>query len=198
MSQSRQLSASPSNNHDDFALMAGIRQRDAAAMTALYDQYSSLVYGVCLRGLRDTSDAEDLLIDIFSELWERCDRFDPARGSPVGHIMGLTRSRVVDRLRSRRTASRTRLAAMTSVEAASDLREPASGPFDVAIMAERSGQVVQAMQSLPPDQREALELAFFEALSHAEVAQRLGQPLGTIKSRIRQALLHLRVCLGRG
>ncbi|HWE04203.1 MAG TPA: sigma-70 family RNA polymerase sigma factor [Tepidisphaeraceae bacterium] len=176
--------------------MAGVRAGDAEAMAALYEQYSTLVYSVCLRALHDCSDAEDLVVEIFSELWERGDRFDPSRGSPLGHIMGLTRSRVVDRLRSRRSAHRGGQAIIGGVEAADGMHEPVAGPLEDAMTAERRGLVIHAMKSLPADQLAALELAFFEGMSHAQVAERLGQPLGTIKSRIRQALLYLRDLLG--
>jgi RNA polymerase sigma-70 factor, ECF subfamily len=182
---------------DDYALMIGVRDRDAAALAALFDRYSGMVYGLCLRGLRDRRDAEDLLIDVFTELWTRGDRYDPCRGSPVGHLIGLARSRLVDRLRSRRAGARARTQGAAEVETASDVEGSAPGPLDSAINAEQQARVAQALAALPVDQRQALELAYFEALSHTEVAQRLGQPLGTVKSRIRQALIQLRQALGR-
>lgn len=196
-SQSLQQQSVTVSGADDFALMQGIRARDAASLGKLYDRYSGAVYGLCLRALHDSRDAEDLLVDIFAELWERGDRFDPSRGSPIGHIMGLARSRVIDRLRSRRSAGKARFNTAADVDAAVELRETGLGPLDSAINTEQRSKVVNAMQSLPPDQRQALELAFFEALSHSEVAERLGQPLGTVKSRIRQALLHLRTYFGQ-
>jgi len=182
---------------DDYALMAGVRARDARTLAALFDRYSGLVYGLCIRALRDPRDAEDLLIDIFAELWERGDRYDAARGSPVGHIMGLARSRVVDRLRSRRSASAAGMRGAANVEAASNIVGAEVGPLEAAINAEQRARVVAALDTLPADQRQALELAFFEALTHAEVAQRLLQPLGTVKSRIRQALIQLRNLLAQ-
>ncbi|HET6252239.1 MAG TPA: sigma-70 family RNA polymerase sigma factor [Tepidisphaeraceae bacterium] len=177
---------------DDYALMDGVRARNPEALAALYERYGRAVHGLCLRALNDPRDAEDLLIDIFSEIWERGDRFDANRGSPVGHIMGLARSRVVDRLRSRRSASRAGVAQAASLDAIDDVRGPGAGPLDAAIDAEQARKVAASLQSLTADQREALELAYFQALSHSEIAERLGQPLGTIKSRIRQALIHLR------
>jgi RNA polymerase sigma-70 factor (ECF subfamily) len=183
---------------DDYALMLGVRARDPAALGRLFDCYSGLVFGLCLRAMRDPRDAEDLLVEIFAEIWERGDRFDPSRGSPIGHLMGLARSRVVDRLRSQRAASRAALDGASDVEAAADLQNADLGPLDSAIGAEQRAKVTQALQALPPEQRQSLELAYFEGLSHAEVAQRLKLPLGTVKSRIRQALLRLRDTLVPG
>lgn len=182
---------------DDYALMIKVRGRDAAALAALFDRYSGMVYGLCLRGLRDPRDAEDLLIEVFTELWTRGDRYDPGRGSPVGHLIGLARSRLVDRLRSRRAGIRAGTQGAADVETALHVEGSAPGPLDSAINAEQQILVARAVAALSADQRQALELAYFEALSHTEVAQRLGQPLGTVKSRIRQALIQLRQALGR-
>jgi len=197
MSRSLQQSVASTPAVDDFALMDGIRAKDTSAFGTLYDRYSDSVFALCLRALQDPRDAEDLLVEIFSEIWERGDRFDATRGSPIGHIMGLARSRVIDRLRSRRSASRIGADRGTDLAAAADHRESTAGPLDAAIFSEQRRRVVAAMDSLPSEQRQALELAFFEALTHSEVAERLGQPLGTVKSRIRQALLSLRATLGR-
>jgi RNA polymerase sigma-70 factor (ECF subfamily) len=195
--KSEQASEPTDSAADDYALMAGVRARDAGAMAALFDRYSGLVYGLCLRALREPRDAEDLLIDIFAEVWEKGDRYDPARGSPVGHLMGLARSRVVDRLRSRRSAAGAGARAAAEMEAAADVAGNGTGPVEVAINSEQRERVVAALNSLAADQRQALELAYFEALSHAEVARKLEQPLGTVKSRIRQALIQLRTLLAR-
>lgn len=179
---------------DDYALMDRLQARDPAAMSTLYDRYSPIVMALCRRGLRDQQEAEDLLLEIFSEIWERADRFDPARGSPMGHVLGIARSRLIDRIRSRRSARRRSTA--TSLELHPERFESVDGnPREAAIFAERQRQTRQAVDRLPPEQREALELAFFDAMTHAEVAEHLGQPLGTVKSRIRQALITLREVL---
>jgi RNA polymerase sigma-70 factor (ECF subfamily) len=181
----------------DYALMAGIRSRDESALSALYDRYSPLVYAHCLRVLGDPGEAEDLLIDIFWELWDRGDRYDAARGRPLAHILGLTRSRATDRLRARR--SRKRIAGVASGPESQLENEAASEPpaDSHSIVVEQQKRVTAAMAQLPADQRQALELAFYDAMSHSEVAAKLGQPLGTVKSRIRQALISLRGLLGR-
>jgi RNA polymerase sigma-70 factor (ECF subfamily) len=177
---------------DDFALMAGIRSRDPSALSAFYERYGGVVYGVCLRALRDPGEAEDLLIEIFWELWERGERFDASRGSPVGHVLGLARSRVVDRLRSRKSRDRAATDGSHALQAVFAARMRSEGPLVSAILAEQRVRVTGALKALPPDQRQALEMAFFDAMSHSEVAEKLQQPVGTVKSRIRQALIHLR------
>ena len=178
---------------DDYTLMAGIRAGESAALAALYDRYSGSVYALIIRALRDPRDAEDLLIDIFSEIWERRERFDPSRGTPVGHLMGLARSRLVDRLRSKKSFAR--MGGENSpdaIDSMAQLGDTDRGPLDSVIVSEQREKVIKALSALPIEQRRALELCYYQALSHSEVAERLGQPLGTIKSRIRQALLHLR------
>ncbi len=188
--------ASPNDvNLDDHALMARVQARDSTALASLFDRYGGAVYGLCLRALRDEGEAEDLLVDIFWELWEKGGRYDRSRGSPIGHLMGLARSRLVDRLRSRR--SRYRLSGNgTGLESASsETTDPLGGPVNDAIFSEQRDRVIRAMASLPPEQREALEMAFFNAMTHSEVAEQLCQPLGTIKTRIRQALIQLRGAL---
>jgi RNA polymerase sigma-70 factor (ECF subfamily) len=180
---------------DDYALMAAVRERDQSALAALYDKYQAVVYAACLRSLRDKQEAEDLLVDIFWELWDRADRFDQTRGRPLAYILGLTRSRVVDRLRASR--SRLRLQQPMDGDHQPDGRADESlPPPSAASLAEQRQRVTRAMEVLSPDQREALELAFFDGLSHGEVAQKLNQPLGTVKSRIRQGLIRIRQILG--
>lgn len=182
---------------DDFVLMERVAARDSGALSALYERYGAVVYSLCLRGLRDTGDAEDLLVDVFWEVWDRADRYDSARGSPCSYLMGVARSRLVDRLRSRKSKRR------INAEPASDnlaynsaTRGPADNPADASVLAERQARVRAAMASLSPPQRQALEMAFYDSMTHSEVAEALKEPIGTVKSRIRQALIQLRKTLG--
>ena len=194
MHSPRQPAAPSAQLADDYALMDRLRARDAAAMELLYDRYAGAVYGLCRRALGDAGDSEDLLIDIFWELWDRADRYDPSRGSPVGYVLGLTRSRLTDRLRTRR--SRARLMPGGSENALDRAPAGAAGPEQATDAAEQQARLARALAALPPDQRQALELAFYESKSHTEVAEQLHEPLGTIKSRIRQGLIRLRDALG--
>jgi RNA polymerase sigma-70 factor (ECF subfamily) len=177
--------------------MEAVRGKDSAAFSTLYDRYSQTIYALCLRALRDPGEAEDLLIDIFYEMWDRADRYDPARSSPTSYVMGVARSRVVDRLRSLKSRRRISAGSATVVlEALPDASPSAAPPGEAIELAERRMRIVLAMRTLSPPQRQALEMAFFDSMTHAEVAEALKEPVGTIKSRIRQALIQLRKALG--
>jgi len=182
---------------DDYALMEAVRGKDSAAFSTLYDRYNQAIYSLCLRALRDPGEAEDLLIDIFYEMWDRADRYDPSRSSPTSYVMGVARSRVVDRLRSLKSRRRISAGSATdSLEAVPDASPSAASPGEAIELGERRMRIVLAMQTLSPAQRQALEMAFFDSMTHSEVAEALKEPVGTIKSRIRQALIQLRKTLG--
>jgi RNA polymerase sigma-70 factor, ECF subfamily len=166
----------------DLALVGAIRSGDRGAMAALYDRYSSIVYAVALRVLQDTSAAEDVLQDIFMQLWRKPGAFDATRGNMAAWLAVIARNRAIDALRRRRPQD--------DIEEVIVSVEP-----DLASEAERSRameKVRVALQAMPPSQRSALELAYFEGLSHSEIAAKTGEPLGTIKTRIRTGLLSLR------
>ena len=195
MDSSTNHSRTQEDVQDDVALMRGIAQGDTAAMEHLYDRYSPRVFAFCLRSLRDRAESEDLVIEVFWELWNRCDRYDATRSSPWTYLMRVTRSRVVDRLRALRARG---IATATHGTDGLSQNEPAAThePADELAGRETESRLRQAMGLLTPEQRQALEMAYFDAMSYSEVADRLGQPLGTIKSRIRQALSLLRRALG--
>ena len=182
------------SDSEDAALMDGIARRDRASLGWFYDRHSPLVFAFCLRSLRNRSDAEDVLLEVFVEVWERSDRYDPARGSPRTYLLNVTRSRIIDCLRARKSRARHERGVAelpdTDGAVASD-----HGPLSQAASGEEQQAVTLAMRSLTPEQRAALELAFFDALTHAEIAEQLGEPLGTIKSRIRAAIARLREAL---
>ena len=174
--------------------MARVRQRDTAALRDLYDRHSSMVYGLGLRILRDPTEAEDLVQDVFLHLWRRAELFDGQRGQFTGWLVSLARNRAIDRLRARRT--RERKTDEFEAEVA-DLPAPgASNPDETTYAAELRGAVTRALAHLPEPQRVALELAYFGGLSHTEIAERLAAPLGTVKARIRQGMIRLRDLLG--
>jgi len=173
--------------------MAGIAARDPAALEALYERRAALVFGLCLRVLGDRSEAEEVLEDVFFELWQRSERFDPGRSAPLAYLVTLARSRAIDRLRRARRGAHAPDTA--SEEARAEAREPAAhgeSPLAEAQRSERRRLVAALLGGLDPADRHALELSFFAGLSHGEIASRLGQPLGTVKTRIRRALLRLR------
>jgi len=169
----------------DLALVTAIRSGDQGAMAALYDRYSSIVYAVALRVLQDTGGAEDVLQDIFMQLWRNPGAFDASRGNMAAWLAVITRHRSIDALRRRRPQD--------DIEDVVLSVEP-----DMASDADRSRameKVRGALQTMPSPQRSALEMAYFEGLTHAEIADKTGEPLGTIKTRIRTGLLSLRKVL---
>jgi RNA polymerase sigma-70 factor (ECF subfamily) len=166
----------------DLALVTAVRSGDQSAMAALYDRYSSIVYSVALRVLQDTGAAEDVLQDIFMQLWRKPAAFDASRGNMAAWLAVIARNRAIDALRRRRPQD--------DIDEVMISVEP-----DLASEAERSRaaeKVRGALKAMPPAQRAALEMAYFEGLTHAEIAEKTGDPLGTIKTRIRTGLLTLR------
>jgi RNA polymerase sigma-70 factor (ECF subfamily) len=182
--------AGPQGAEHDLKLMQGVAARDSAALRALYDRYSGLVYTLGLRILRDRADAEELLVDVFWEIWSRGDRFDASRGTPLTYLMTLTRSRAIDRTRGRGKMRPLSLQSEESPEPAG-----AGSPTDDALGAERRDVIRQAIGQLEPQQRQAIECSFYDGLSHSEIADKLGKPLGTVKTYIRQGLIRLRESL---
>jgi RNA polymerase sigma-70 factor (ECF subfamily) len=174
----------------DRALLAGIAAGDPAALEKLYVRHASAVYGLCLRVIGDRSEAEEVLEEVFFELWERSERFDPGRSTPLAYLITLARSRAIDRLR--RVRRRTSLGEVETRRDAGEPAAPAGSPLADAQTSERRRLVAALLEALDPAEREALELSFFAGLSHGEIAARLDQPLGTVKTRIRRALLRLR------
>lgn len=164
-------------------------ERDAIA--DLYDQTSHLVYSLALRILRDEPAAEDVVIEVYTHAWRMASTFEPERGSASAWLLTLTRSRAIDAMRARR-----RNRAQEPLEAAGEIQSDAPGPEDLNVAAERQRFVVGALQALGSEQREAIELAYFSGLSHSEIAARLQQPLGTVKTRIRLGMMKLREALG--
>ena len=169
-------------NANDAALIARIHLGDERAFAALYDRYSQIVYAVALRILGNTGSAEDVLQEIFMQLWRKPEAFDASRGSLPGWLAVITRHRAIDYLRHRRPE--------TDIE---DVVVAAQG--DLAQSAELSvllSKARQLIESLPQDQSKLLQMAFFEGLTHSEIAEKTGEPLGTVKTRIRAGLTTIR------
>lgn len=178
----------PTTAADDPALMASIAARDEKALAVIYDRYSGVVFALCLRALPREA-AEEVVVDVFWELWDRADRYDPSRGSPILYLMGMTRSRILDKLRATKTRKR-QIGQAALDEQSIDVA--ASQPPAQILLAEEREQVNAALSQLPAEQRKLVEMAFYDAMSHSEIAEQVGEPLGTVKSRIRQGLIRLR------
>ena len=163
-------------------LVARVRAGDQQALAELYDRYSKVVYGVAMRVLQDTGAAEDVLQDIFLQLWRKPDAFDSSRGSLAAWLAVIARHRSIDRLRKRRPETELEDCVIVS---STDLRDETERSLVIE-------KVRVVMNEMSPDQRTAMEMAFFQGLTHTEIAQKTGEPLGTIKTRIRSGLQQLR------
>jgi RNA polymerase sigma-70 factor (ECF subfamily) len=195
MSPARKSSDSESRRDSpegDFGLLERIADGETTALEEFYDRYGGLVYAVCLRILRDGGDAEEVLQEVFFEVWRRGDRFDPARGNPRVYLVHLARSRALDRLRRSRRREELGRRGLAVPEPDDLPPEPA---LDAAIASEERRRMRLALRALPESQRKAVMLAFFDGLSHSEIARELDTPLGTVKTRIRKGLLRLREIL---
>ncbi|MCG8589753.1 MAG: sigma-70 family RNA polymerase sigma factor [Proteobacteria bacterium] len=183
----------------DRRLMMAVKGGDAAALASLYDRHAGAVLAVGLRILGDRAEAEEVLLDVFVQIWKQADRYDAERAAPSTYLLTLARSRALDRGRAirrrRRLGSEWGEAQSMATEGARV--EPRESPLAQVEAAEQRRRVQRAMRELAPAQRHALELAFLDGLSHREIAERLDTPLGTIKSRIRKAMEDLRERLGR-
>ncbi len=169
----------------DLALVTAIRSGNQDAMATLYDRYSSIVYAVSLRVLQDTGAAEDVLQDIFMRLWRNPGAFDASRGNMAAWLAVIARNRAIDALRKRHPQD--------NIENVVVSVQP-----DLASDAERARAMEKirgALQAMPSPQRSVLELAYFEGLTHSEIAEKTGEPLGTVKTRIRAGLISLRKVL---
>lgn len=168
-----------------------IASGDEAALGTLYDTTSRPVFGLALRILNDPSAAEEVTLEVYTQIWRQAGTYDTARGTPSAWLLTIARSRAIDRFRSVEQTRR-RSDTLDIVESAS-----ATGPTpDVhAADAERRVLVRAALDSLPSEQRAVIDLAYFGGLSHSEISDRLGQPLGTVKTRTRLAMMRLREAL---
>jgi RNA polymerase sigma-70 factor (ECF subfamily) len=176
----------PDTRETDWSLLERVTRKDEAALSELYDRYCGLVYSEVKRILRDTGAAEEILQDLFYQVWRTADRFDANRGSFAGWVLVAARNRAISKLRKKGDKG----------------EELENDKVDLKVNLETSTQqslLVQKIRavlgSLPEGQREALECAYFEGMTHTEIAEKTGQPLGTVKTRIRMAMETLKKVL---
>jgi RNA polymerase sigma-70 factor (ECF subfamily) len=174
------------------ALLARAARGDESALRSLYDRTSRRVFGLALRILGDRVAAEEVALEVYVQVWQQAGRFQPSLGSPLAWIATMARTRAIDRVRARarRGLRETRLD-----ERSERLVDDAPGPLEAFEGREHACAVRAAVLSLPTEQRRVIEAAYFGGLSHTEVAAALGQPLGTVKTRIRAGLQSLRRAL---
>jgi RNA polymerase sigma-70 factor, ECF subfamily len=173
----------------DAALMQRLLQRDVRAFEELYDRHSRIVYGLVLRILQQASTAEEVVQDIFLQVWRNAAHYDEARGPVLPWLLTLARNRALDHLRLKSERQRRREDPSEQLPAAAGSAPDFEGNLDDQ---RRAARVRELMSALKPQQRRAIELAYFEGLSHSEIAARLEEPLGTVKGWIRNGLLKLK------
>ena len=176
-------------------LVAQMAEGRQEALAALYDETSSMLNGVLHRMLDHSEDAEEILLDVYMKAWKNAAGYSPKRGSVQAWLIIMARNAAIDRIRQHRAHPRP---VSLELEGGMDAEAPEASPEIVAALAQRRRQVRRVLNDLPPEQRDAVMLAFFGGLTHAELAERLDEPLGTVKSRIRMGLMRLRALLEEG
>ena len=175
---------------NDIELLQAIVARDEAALAELYDRYRVILFGLLMRILNNREEAEDVLQEVFLQVWRRAADFDENRGRPFTWLVTLARSRGIDRLRN--LAARERVAQAGAREPSEEVSDAVADAF----RSEQRGLVTSALSQLPEEQKRALMLAYFDGLTQSEIATKLEAPLGTVKTRMRAGLIKLRELLG--
>lgn len=169
-------------------MIRSVADGDQSALAQLYDSTSRLLFGLLLRILGNPATAEEVLLDVYTQVWRQAASYDRSRGAPLAWLMTIGRSRAIDRIRS------TRLDQQKSepLEAVAGEATAGDNPEEASVIAERRTLVRAALESLSPEQRQVIELAYYSGLSHSEIASKLQQPLGTVKTRTRLGMMKLR------
>ena len=188
-------------SRDLSQLLARAGMGDRAAFAALYDKSSSHLFAVVLRICRDRAQAEDILQEVYVNVWRAASGFDAAQSQPLTWLTSIARNRAIDSLRRTHTQPQFQSTLTSSDDEDSDVydetADDAPGPLDLLSRASDARALSDCLRELGAPQRQSVALAFFDGLSHAEVAEKMGQPLGTVKSWVRRALLSLKSCLER-
>jgi RNA polymerase sigma-70 factor (ECF subfamily) len=174
---------------EDLEAIRRVARGDADALAFLYDRHSRIIYSLAFRIVGDPPEAEEIVQDVFAQAWRQAERYDTSRGVVVAWLLMIARSRAIDRVRSRRGLP---ALAPDGEKGLSLMADPAEGPELQTLSAEQVRRLKRALDTLPLQQRMTIQLAFYEGLTHVEIAERLEEPLGTVKTRIRLGLLKLR------
>ena len=164
---------------------------DRTALSQLYDRYSRMIYATAWKSLNSVEDCEEVVLEVFAQIWRIADRFDPDKGTPEQWIFTLARSRILDRLRKIQRLNKVN----TIVTAEKEIAFPTISvdPLESVEIAERQQQVLAALANIPPEQRQVIEMAYYQGLTHTEIAAATGLSLGTVKTRLRLGLSKLKV-----
>jgi RNA polymerase sigma-70 factor (ECF subfamily) len=177
-------------SQDITRLIVRVSMKDRAAFDLLYRQTSAKLFGVCLRVLRDRAEAEEALQEVFLKIWTKADRFAVSELSPISWLVAVARNHAIDRVRARR-------APVADLDAAADIADPAPGPEAMAAAAAEGVRIRECLEELDQDRAAAVRGAYLKGESYAELAERHGVPLNTMRTWLRRSLLKLRECLER-
>ena len=186
----------PSERDVAEELIERLVARDQRALDCLYKRYVGVMYSLALRITRDRAEADEVVVESLWQIWQQASRYDPTRGHLSAWILTITRSRALDRLRLKRRHSSVVEPLVDSVLFEASCIDPGHNPEQDFWQAERNRRVHAAFAELAPAQRKVIELAYYDGLSHTEIAEAVGEPLGTVKTRIRLGMMNLREKLG--
>lgn len=174
--------------HDITKLIVRTSMKDRGAFDLLYRQTSAKLFGVCLRVLKDRAEAEEALQEVYVKVWTKADRFAVSELSPISWLVAIARNHAIDRIRARRAAS-------ADLDEAADVADPRPGPEALALAGSERVRIFQCMETLEKDRADAVRGAYLAGESYAELAERFGVPLNTMRTWLRRSLLKLRDCL---
>jgi RNA polymerase sigma-70 factor, ECF subfamily len=172
-------------------LLTKVAEGDRNALSQLYDRYSRLIYAIAWKSLNSVEECEEVVLDVFAQVWRIADRFDSSKGSVEQWIFTLARSRILDRLRKLQRLNKVNAAISSGKEI--DFPTASVDPIEVIEIGERRQQVLAALERIPPEQRQVIEMAYYQGLTHTEIATATGLSLGTVKTRLRLGLSKLKV-----
>ena len=175
-------------------LVIRVAQHDQAALSELYDRYARVLYAVAFRSLKSAEECEEVVLDVFTQVWRTAVRYDESKGRVDSWLFMITRSRVLDRLRGLQRITKVTLASENFADI--QTTNPGVDPVENVLISERRDRVLAALSQLPEEQRQVIELAYYKGLTQAEIAAQTNLSLGTVKTRIRLGLSKLRVALG--
>jgi RNA polymerase sigma factor (sigma-70 family) len=181
---------------DDAALVTRIAQGDQSALSLFYDRYTRIVYGLAFKSLRSVEESEEVVLDIFTQVWRIADRYDMQKGRVDTWLFTLARSRILDRLRKIQRVSPSTTVSMDALAV-----QPKAGNIDLfeeVLIRERRSRVIAALQTIPEEQRCVLEMAYYQGLTQSQIAAQTGLSLGTVKTRTRLGLGKLKFALASG
>lgn len=182
----------------DRELMARIKTRDTSALSELYDNYNRLLFGLILSILKKREEAEDLLQEVFTKIWQNAEKFDLERGTVYTWVVTLTRNRSIDRLRSKvYKEQKKQSTSLDDEDVFYPLYSEESDPLENTILKERAKKVHQALDQISEKQKKVLQVAYFSGMSQSEISEEFDIPLGTVKTRMRDGMIKLRELLAR-